>query len=507
MAIEASKLFNRTIFTDNKYKWYLWIGVPSILVQLTIFKYFYPFAGFINGDSFVYLESAYHNFSINTYPIGYSKFLRLFSVFTKSDTALVAFQYLLSQFSMLYFLFSIFYIYNPSRVTRILLFAFLIFNPVLLYLANYVSSDSIFFSLSLIWITQLIWICYEPTSKTIILNAIILGLLFTIRYNALYYPIIQGVALLMTRYKLWIKIAGFSLSVVLIMLFVQFTSYRYYKLTEIRQFSPFTGWQLANNGMYAYRFVDSAHVKKAPPRLQKIDRMVRTYFDTTRDVKKHPTETLIASTVYMWDPKSPLSLYMESQFKKDSSATALKKWASVAPMMKEYGTFLIQQYPNEFFKYYLIPNALKYYAPPVEFLSTYSTGVDSVNYMATVWFDYPTNKIRTRFKDFNVSTLNFYPVFTGTMNVILVFSLLSFVILKGYKEYPVLKTGLILVFFLWATNFGFSVFASPIALRFQLLPIIVSSSYAFLLIEFLVIKAMEKETRLNIEPAVEMEIR
>ncbi|EKE05370.1 MAG: hypothetical protein ACD_19C00332G0001, partial [uncultured bacterium] len=62
-------------------------------------------------------------------------------------------------------------------------------------------------------------------------------------------------------------------------------------------------------------------------------------------------------------------------------------------MMAEYGKFLIQKYPSAYIKFYLVPNMLKYYAPPVEFLNTYSTGVDSVQLIAKVWFDYSSNKL------------------------------------------------------------------------------------------------------------------
>ncbi|MBO9565799.1 MAG: hypothetical protein J7621_23685, partial [Niastella sp.] len=58
----------------------------ALVIQFSIFKYLYPFASFIHGDSFSYLQAANENLSINTYMVGYSNFLRLFSVFTKSDT-------------------------------------------------------------------------------------------------------------------------------------------------------------------------------------------------------------------------------------------------------------------------------------------------------------------------------------------------------------------------------------------------------------------------------------
>lgn len=478
--------FKEYLFSIRENRLFLVIGIAVVFIQLIVFKFFYPFAGFINGDSYIYIETAYHNFIVNTYPIGYSKLLRLISVFTHSDNVVVAFQYLLIEASTMGFLFTLFYFYCPARITKILLFSFMIINPVYLYLANYISSDAFFLALSLIWFTLLIWIMKRPTNKLIVVNSLILFLAFTVRYNALFYPAIGVVALLLTKRKILMNLIGFGVSLLLIVLFIQTTSLKYKEISGFRQFTPFTGWQMANNALYAYRYVDSSHRKDVPPKLQELDKVVRHYFDTSRDVRTHPSELLIASTVYMWDPRSPLLIYMERGFKKDSMASALKKWSTVAPLMKEYGSFLIKSYPNEFARYYLVPNAVKYYAPPVEFLDHYSTGVDSVNETTRIWFNYKSRKITCHFKDFKVNTLDFYPVLTGTMNVVFFLSTISFILLRGYKYSIQMRDGLLLVVSLWIVNFGFSVFASPIALRFQLFPILVSLSFTFLLVEFLV---------------------
>ncbi|MFC6100863.1 NAD(P)/FAD-dependent oxidoreductase [Olivibacter domesticus] len=481
------------IFRNPSYTWFLRVGILGIILQFVIFKFLYPFASFINGDSYVYLETAYHNFDINTYPIGYSKFLRLFSVFTKSDTLLVGFQYFLLQASSLAFVFSLFYFFKPARLTKILLFSVTLFNPVLLYLANYVSSDSFFLSLSLIWFTQLIWILYRPSAKLIVLNAVVLFLAFTVRYNALYYPVIGALVILLSRQRLMLKLAGFGLGIIMISAFVQFTSNKYLEVSGKKQFSPFTGWQMANNAMYAYRYVDSVNVKPVPKRFRQLDEMVRTYFDTTRDTRKHPQELMVASTVYMWDAISPLQKYKAIRFKKDSLAGEVKKWSTVAPLYAKYGAYIIQEYPGVFVKYYIIPNALKYYAPPVEFLEKYNTGVDSVHQIAQVFFGYKTNKIKSHFKDSKVSILNYYPILAGAVNVIFLFGFISFVILKGYQHRPALWKVILLTMALWFVNFGFSVFASPIALRFQLFPIICLLSINFLIIDHMIKEAKKSE--------------
>lgn len=481
------------IFSDDLNKWFVWIGIPAVIIQLIAFKILYPFAGFINGDSYSYLLSAYHNYNIDTYPIGYSRFLRLFSVFSKWDTALVSFQYLLLICSLFYFIFSIFYFFKPTKWTRSILFCVTLFNPVFLYLANYVSSDALFLSISLIWFTQLLWILYRPTGMLIISNAVVLFIAFIVRYNALFYPILSIIALMLTNYRVVIKIAGVGLSILLIAAFIQFTSYQYYKISGIRQFSPFTGWQIANNALYGYRSVDSLHKKDVPIKFRKLDRMVRTYFDTShRELQRNPQELIDASTVYMWDPNSPLQIYKRGLSVKDTTSE-LQKWATAAPLLSEYGYFLIRSYPNEYLKHYLLPNILKYYAPPVEFLETYSTGIDTVHFIAQAWFGYESNKLTTRFKDFKVNIFKYSPILVGVFNVVFFFGVLSFLILRGYRYNYNLRLGLLLAVSLWILNLAFSVFASPIALRFQLFPIIVSFTFSLLLVEFMVKVAVSSE--------------
>jgi len=481
------------IFKDPDNRPYVKTAIIGIILQLIFFKYLYPFASYINGDSYAYMETAHMNMSINTYPIGYSMFIRLFSVFTHSDTALVIFQYLMLQGSILSLVFTLFYFYNPHRYTRMALFGFMLFNPVFLYLANYVSSDTMFLSLSITWFTILLWIIYRPSRKLMIWHALVLFLAFTVRYNALYYPLIAGIAFLLSKQRIWQKVAALALCVILIGSFIEYNKAQYYSLSKKRIFTPFTGWQMANNAMYAYKFVPKEQRKPVPKKYQELDNMIREYFDSTLNNPRHPEEYLVASTIYMWTPGAPLRTYMQKQFRKDSTAPELKRWASVSPLFEEYGKYIIKQYPLTFAQFYLWPNALKYYAPPIEFLEYYSTGVDSVHPIAQVWFDYKSNKIETKFKDFKVDILNFYPILVGTMNVIFFLGMLAFLFLQGYKQHPQMGKGLLLVVCLWLTNFGFSVFASPIALRFQLFPILVMTSFAFLFMEYLIREATKKE--------------
>lgn len=471
---------------NSQNKKILWLAAAAVIIQFSIFKYFYPFASFIHGDSFLYLRGAEDNLDINTYMIGYSRFLRLFSVFTRSDFALVTFQYIFIQGSSLFLLFTLFYFYNPNNATKYILLIFFVLNPLLLHLANLVSSDCFFASLSITWFALLLWIIHRPCKNVMIYQSLILFIAFTVRYNALIYPFIAILAFYLSPLSLRKKVAGVSLGVILCILFVGYTSFKYKKLTGHWLYSPFSGWQLSNNAMYSYRYVDSVDRKPVRTEFRALDNMIRQYFDSTRDVKKFPIEQIQASTFYMWSPGLPLMLYKDNFFEKDSSSSNLKKWATMGPLYKSYGLFIIKQYPGHFARYFLWPNALKYYAPPVEFLSTYNSGQDDVTEKARIWFDYKSRKVNTRMKDNKAYSLEFYPILSGIINVVLLFSLVCYLILKGWTINQRFSKGVILAGAIWILNAGFTIFASSPALRFQSFPILLTTIFTFLLIDWMV---------------------
>ncbi|TDX01856.1 hypothetical protein [Dinghuibacter silviterrae] len=493
--INCSSSFRDYLFKDKSNKRIL-IGAGIVSVVLfSIFKHFYPFASYIHGDSFVYLETAEKNLSINTYMIGYSMFLRLFSVFTTSDTALVAFQYLFLQSSTLFLLFTIFFFYKPSKVAQYILLCFMIFNPLFLYLGNLVSSDALFASLSVTWFTLLLWIIHCPSVRLIIWHTFIIFIAFTFRYNALIYLFIAIVAFFLSQQSRVLKIVGISTGAIAIGLFVWHTGNQYQKLTGIWQYSPFSGWQMANNAMYAYRYVDSAERKPVLPRFATLDNMIRTYFDSTRNTARFPSENVKASTVYMWTKHLSLFKYRDSVvFKSDtSSADELKKWATMGPLYKDYGLYIIAHYPRHFAQYFLWPNAQKYYAPPVEFLSTYNSGRANTAAIAARWFRYKNLRVSTKTGGLEIHMLDFYPILSGVTNVVMLFGLMCYFILAGFKQNTQFRKGILLGATVWLLNAGFTIFASSAALRFQVFPILLSSTFMTLLIDWLAQMASIKQ--------------
>lgn len=481
----------------------LYLAAAAIVVQFAIFKYLYPFVSYIHGDSFSYLEAADQNLTINTYLVGYSKFLRLVSIFAKPDIVLAAIQYLFIQCSVLFLLFTIFYFYKAGKTIQTILICFMVFNPLFLHLGNMVSSDGLFLALSSTWFALLLWIIHRPSNKIIIWQALVLGVAFTVRYNALIYPVIAGLAFSLSTLPLKKKLVGIGFGLALCGLFVGFTMMQYKKLTGYWQYSPFSGWQLANNAMYMYKHIDSADRKPVPVKFKALDDSIWKFLDTRRRLRamSFPPEFNEASTEYMWSPGEPLMNYRNELFKKarDTNATELKKWASMGPFYKAYGSYMIRQYPLQYIWYFARYNARKYYAPPVEFLQQYNSGNKLVTQQTVKWFGYKNQAVKVRMGDGNTWVLNFYPILSGIINVIMFFGLLYYVILKGWQYNRIFNKTIILAGAVWLINAGFTIFVSSAALRFQSFPVLLTTVFAVLLVHWMaqLMKRMQLEQNIQ----------
>jgi protoporphyrinogen oxidase len=482
---EAEPTFYDFVFRNRKNKIALWLAAVCLLVQFIVFKVLFPYANFM-PDSYSYIEAAYRNSDINTWPIGYSKFLRVFSAFIHSDTALVLFQYIFLEASIIYFVFTIAYFFKPGKVITYILLAFFVFNPVLLFTSNYVSADALFTSLSLLWLSQLLWILFRPHSRYIWLQAGLLFLAFTVRYNALYYPIVTVIVLLVSHMKWRLRLLGIMASLVFVCLFIWHSSNKYNELTGKRQFSAFGGWQLASNALYMYSRMDNDH--DAPPeRFAALHKVVRHHLDSLRQLEKRPDT--VPGIYYLWS--GPLIQYLTYKWGKDTSTPSFKKWASMAPLYADYGLYLIKKHPVDFAKNYLLPNTIKYYVPPIEFLGQYNMKSDSVGQLAKTWFGYKSERIKAYTKE--LKSFGAFSTINTIINLSFILGFFGFILFDGLRQanQKVCRSTFVIAA-LWVINISFSVLASPIVLRYQIFLMIVSFTFSVMFVDYL-IKAGRKE--------------
>jgi protoporphyrinogen oxidase len=465
--------------------WWL-VGIAAFIVQFIIFKFRYPFANYM-PDSYSYLEAAANNADVNMWPVAYSKFLRFISVFTHSDKIVVGLQYLFLQCSSLVFLFTLLYWLRPGKGVKSILLLFVLLNPLPLYVANYISADALFIGLSLLWLSSLAWIMFRPRPWMIVAQAALLLACFTVRYNAIYYPFVAIFAYLLSRQSWKWKLSGIGLSLALVAVSFLITSAKMKTTTGQWEFSAFGGWQMANNALYMYQTIPAAQRGPVPARFASLETMVRQHMDTLSKIKFSHDDS-VNTYFYLWSGRGPLVQYMERQYKKDSTTPYFKRWASEGPLYAAYASYLIRKYPLQFAKVFLLPNAVKYAVPPTEFLGTYNMGADSVGTLAKSWFNYKSLQVQKHDKKKKqadgIAATEWFPVFGAVANVLLVMGLIGVVFLGAvrWKEYGVAQL-LAVVLTLWLANSAFSIFASPIVLRYQVFPLLVAFCVGAVLME------------------------
>jgi 4-amino-4-deoxy-L-arabinose transferase-like glycosyltransferase len=113
-------------------------------------------------------------------------------------------------------------------------------------------------------------------------------------------------------------------------------------------------------------------------------------------------------------------------------------------------------------------------------------GADSVGKLAKDWFNYKSRKVQDhkKKKSDEIVATEWFPVFGSMANLLLVMGLIGIVFLGRlrWKEYG-LPQLLALVTTLWLLNGGFSIFASPVVLRYQVFPLFVAFCIGSILIE------------------------
>lgn len=478
------KSFKQWLFQDVENSFLLKTSTMIISLSFIGFKIFYPYPNFMPPDSDSYIEAAFNNDFINMWAIGYSKFLRLISSFTNSHFILVLLQYVLLQVSLHYFLFTLKYLLLIKKWTFRLLFILNIINPLIFHISNFVSSDSLFLTLSLIWLTQILWIYVNPSRNLLLMHATIVLFAFMVRHNALYYPIFSIIALITIKSSFKIKFLGIATITIAISSFIACTLFHYYKETGKIQYSAFGGWQIASNALYGYAHSEIEPITSVPIKYRNLHAIVNHHMDSIKRLTLRPdTET---SIYYQWDENSPLKLFLNKTKNSDTSKNYFKKWASVAPLYASYGNFLIAKHPINYIKHFIWPNLVRYYSPPFQFMGYYNIGEKTVDPVVSNWFGWKDNKVKTLLNNKIIITPRH---FTLIMSIIIPMFLLSFIYYissappseKNKISHKIIWT----IFFTWLTNFIFSVVSAPIELRYQIFSLIITFTFSIILVAYL----------------------
>jgi len=466
---------------------YLYCAIIATGILWTVFKLLYPYPQVI-FDSYNYVRAAAHNLSFNAWPIGYSKFLQLYNLFSHSANLLVCLQYIFLEFTCLVFFYTWRYLFRPGKFITWLLFILLFTNPLLIYCCNYIISDPLFIGISLLWLTQLLWIICRPRPYMILTHALLLGLAFTVRYNALYYPFIAAIAFLLSRQRPWLKVAGICLPLLLVGSFVAYTSYNVGKFTGRRQFSAFGSWKLANDAIYMYAHVRPEKGEQIPEKFRVLDSMVRAYLANPGQPIDMLHNDFTSGSYFMYALNSPLVIYMENRSQREWPFLNTKQYWEVAPLYQSYALYLIRKYPITFMRHFLLPNFLRYYSPPGEIF-----GSSAPFYLHEAYGGPELRKVlrlttietKPSYIQLSEKILYVYPSLMAIAHFGFLFGLLGFLFLGAYRTIgKPYDNCVLLAAALWCCDLAFSLLSAGIVLRYQIFVMVPELAFGLYFIEF-----------------------
>jgi len=309
-----------------------------------------------------------------------------------------------------------------------------------------------------------------------------MGLAFTVRYTAIYYPVVATIAIFTSQIPKFEKIAWVIAPVFLFIPFINFTRLQTKIVTGTAEFSVFGGWQIANNALYMYGHirVDSTQL---PTETRRLDRMVKQYFKWAPPGYINLND--FEGTFFIKHSDAPLKQYMLLHYYKELQVKEFLAWVKVSPLYNQYGTWLVSHYPLAFARHYLWLNARNYLSPYLAQQGLYNLGEDSVWGYAQTWFHYPSPRVHSISRQFQGAVLFSYPPIFFLLNLYYAICLVWLWINRKFHEFdPTFKKSLLLLTGFWIINCCFSIFATPVVLRYELVPMLFLFTFSLFLLEF-----------------------
>ena len=445
------------------------IALGVIMLQFVIFKQFYPHASFFQ-DSYTYIDAAVEGTAVSYRPIGYSWFLSLVHHISYQETLLVFIQYALLQLSGLYLYLTVIELHRPGKRISNIIFYSLLLNPLSLYVANAVSSDALFTSLTLLWLTELLKLMHRPGLAPLLRQLVLLVLIFYTRFNALYYPLVAAAACLMATRRWKFRLIGITATVLVVVACIKIVEHVTFKETGTKTFSAFSGWKIANNALYAYPYVKVDSGDLPSQGCRDLDRIVRQYFETSGPLH---TGRQPDAFWYLWTANAPLKKYMRWRQAQEKS-DYFTAWNRVGPVYSQYGYHIVLHHPLAYGQRFALGSATAFFYPGLEMLGRYNEGVDTVDAVAQEWFQYSSNEVKAADKFIQGKILAPFPFVWAFLNLAGI-TLSAFFLTAGRARWRTLdgslRKGLVLTLVYCVINAGFLIFATPSVFRYHLAPL------------------------------------
>ncbi len=468
--------FIKFIFHSSNRKVLAFIVCYHLLLAF-IFNWAYPFA-ISSYDTPNYMLAAQLKEFCGYRPYGYSFFINFCTFFWQSVYSIVFFQSLFFLIASLSFIFTIQYFFPSKSKRNFYLFIFLLcisFNPF--FLNNVLISDSLFISLSLLWVSSFIHLIYAQkiNFSLFLFNFLVCFLASKVRYAGLIYPVIGVlVTILIYRKKIGIMALGAG-GFILVFLIVYNQGINQNKEKYgVPIFSAFGGLAQLNNA--------SVLIPKAKSgfRNQELD-LLETYFKKQPD-SLFTTEKVLTGTL-IWGNMYPQKIYTNFISKRNKDKGYLTCYVYCGKLYSEYASHLIKNNTSLYLSKFYFPNLLRAVYPKK----------DDINGGLTLKTDKNTAKVCNA--DFTYSLPrkdifgDFFAAWSGFKYFLLAIGFIAFLIYSRIKKDVQLSVNTKkTIFFLSAffvINSLFLAYTHPILQRYLILHEFIFIAGLFILIDSL----------------------
>ena len=436
----------------------IWMSVA--VLQCALLEFLFPYPDFFS-DSYTYVADAVVNLGLSFRPQGYPDFLVYLHQVMPSPGLVVLTQYLLFILSSLFCILSCGYLFGLNRRKTNWLLAAVLLNPMLVFTTNLVSSDSLFCSLTVLWFTSLLWVIRKVGWANLTLHVLLLLACLHVRYTALFYFIISSVAFLVAQGKGVLKAIGIAATLSVLCGYISWQQDKAERLVNVRVFSGFSNWQIANNVLCYYKNIEVQATDMPSKDDSIIDYVVKRFIDTIY------TEGRLG-TQYMWDKRSPLKRYVMMRARLDKEKY-FREWMLCSEEIGEYGRTLVKKYPMAYVRYFMLPNFRNFLVPDLEALEDYNVYNLTVTKECKRWYNLDTDFLYPRYLHLERRLMAAFPYLNCGLNLFNILFIFSFLILN-WKRRKTLDRNIRGLFVAWAvfyfTYLLFSVASAYIVFRY-----------------------------------------
>lgn len=327
------------------------LSLAFLVIGIIIYTLFpYPFTF---PDSGAYLLGASRD-QFNIFrPMGYSHYLQFLHGIHAGIGFVFCFTYTLHAVSVLLFLYTLKYLWDfTSKLLFYSLCLCAVAAPRFLFASNFIMSDSLFSSLTLLFLTSAIWLIYRRKWGIIVLLLALFAALYQVRYSGMFYLLVPVYALyiVFTPGNRIRKTVAVLLPLVCFLFLYFHNKTEYYRQTGVNISSGFSGWQLVSNASVLF-----PEAKEIP--LARFDdpglKTLHTYMQSVPDSVFDDRYAL--GTSYMWNNDLPYKqfLFLYMQYTRQSYPQA---WVTCGDLYGKYALELIKIYPGKFFSRFLLPS-------------------------------------------------------------------------------------------------------------------------------------------------------